>query len=197
MPQSILGLAALMLAAILGISQQRAVIQSYEVRVRDEYAVAASGLVMHVMEMAAARSFDESATPDWVQAQRRIPGLADFSTPVAFGGGTCDLLEPWRTPACDDLDDLGGIDGQRVPLTLPSGEALAFDVSVAVAYVADADPTAAVTAPTPHKRVTVTARAADLERLGEVVRLERVISFDPIKVLAEHEAVHGPLAITM
>ena len=195
MPQSILGLAALMLAAILSISQQRAVIESYDVRIRDEYAVAGSGLVMYVMEMAAARSFDEQSTPEKVQARMALPGTADLTASSSFGTGPCDLMTPLNTPACDDLDDLDGIRDQRVTLTLPSGATMAFSVDVDVSYVKNGSAVQPVSHRTNHKRVTVTAHPADVPLAGQGVHLERVISFDPVKALAEHEAVYGPLSI--
>lgn len=196
MPQTLLGLCALMLASLLGIGQQRSLIQSYEVRLRDEYAVSGSGLLMHAMELTAARSFDEAATPDQIQATKRIPTVDDFSMPSAFGmsAGSCSVMRAWTTPACDDVDDLGGIEKRRVFLPLPSGDSLAYDLNVDVDYVLDGDVTKPTSTPTYHKRVVMVLEAADRPNLGEIVRLERVISYDPVKAAAEHEAVYGPLA---
>lgn len=197
MPQTILGLAALMLAALLGVSHQQSMTQSYEVRLRDEYAVAGSGLLMHVMELAAARSFDEASTPDKIQAAMSMPDVDDFSVPSAFGAsaGTCDLLRAWKTPACDDLDDIHGIEGRRIHLPLPSGDSLAYDIAVEVAYVVDGDITQPTSSQTHHKRVRMVLTAVDRPNLGEIVSLERVISYDPIKAIAEHEAVYGTLPL--
>jgi len=194
MPQSLLGLLALSLAALLGFSQQRATIQSYEVRIRDEYSVAAAGLVMHVMEMAAARSYDEATTPDRILQSGRLPQTTDFSGPSAFGyAGACDLLAPWRTPSCDAVEHLHGIEHAVVEVPLASGHSMTFEVSITVEYVADYDLTVPVGSPTNNKRVTVRARSGELPRLGEIVRLERVISYDPVKAEAEYETLHGPL----
>lgn len=194
MPQSLLGLLALSLAALLGFSQQRATIQSYEVRIRDEYSVAAAGMVMHVMEMGAARSFDEATTPEGVKLLARLPQVADFSLPLSFGNaGTCDLLEPWRTPSCDDIDDLHGIENAVVEVPLSSGRKMTFEVSISVEYVADDDITVPVGFPTNNKRVTISARSGEVPRLGQIVQLERVIAYDPVKAEAEYELLHGPL----
>lgn len=195
MPQSLLALLALALAALLGFSQQRAIVQSYEVRIRDEYAVAATGVLMHVLEMAAARSFDRQSTPDRIRALGRLPGVGDFTPPSAFGSpaGSCNLLEPWRTAQCRALEDLHGIERQPVTIPLASGRTMTFEISITVEYVDDADLSVPVPYPTANKRVTARAFAADVPRLGEIVRLERVVAFDPVKAEAEYEAVHGPL----
>jgi hypothetical protein len=194
MPQTLLALLALALAALLGFSQQRATIQTYETRIRDEYAVAASGMLMHVMEMAAARSFDQASTPAHILSSLQLPSVSDFSSPSGFGHvGECDLLAPWNTPACDDVDDLHSAVWQPVDLVLPSGRKMPYEVLVTVEYVSDADVTIPVSAPTHNKRVTLAARAADLPRLGTIVRLERVIAYDPVKAAADYEVLHGPL----
>lgn len=195
MPQTLLALLALALATLLGFSQQRATIQTYEVRIRDEYVVAASGMLMHVMEMAAARSFDQASTPDRIHSVSRLPTLAEFSLPATFGqgGAGCDLLEPWNTPSCDDIDDLHSTAWRAVDLVLPSGRKMAYEVRVTVEYVSDADVSVPVLLPTHNKRVTLTARAADLPRLGTIVRLERVIAYDPVKAAADYEVHYGPI----
>jgi|GEM_PF-2738889 len=217
MPQTMLALLALALATLLGFSQQRATVQSYEVRLRDEYTVAASGMMMQVMELIASRSYDEASTPRRIRHRRGLPDIADFTAPDAFGiiqsppgGGLglgsgvalpnqegetvrCDLMEAWQTPACNDIDDLSGLERVPVEIPLSNGHALRFEVSVLVEYVDDDDLTQAVDYRTYNKRVTLTARAADLQRLGDLVRLERVIAYDPIKASADHEAMFGPL----
>jgi hypothetical protein len=195
MSQTLLALLALGMATLLGFNQQRATIQTYEVRIRDEYAVAASGLLMHVMEMAAARSFDQTSTPDHIHSTERLPTLGEFSLPDTFGHGEagCDLMEPWNTPSCDDVDDLHSAAWQSVDLVLPSGRMMAFEVLITVEYVSDADVTVPVVTRTHNKRVTLGARAAHLPRLGTIVRLERVIAYDPVKAAADYEVSYGPV----
>lgn len=212
MPQTLLGLLALSLATLLSFSQQRVTIQSYEVRLRDEYSVAASGLLTQIMELIAARSFDEASTPDWIDDKQRLPTVADFTLPVNFGGWTnempnghayglrrraenftCSLMEPHTTPHCTDVDDFDRIEWQAVYLELGNGRRLNFEVSIIVEYVDDQDPTQIVNVPTHSKMVRVRARVPERPQLGELVRLERVIAYDPMKAETEHEMQHGPL----
>lgn len=223
MPQTLLVLLALSLTALLSFGQQRITIQSHEVRVRDEMSVAGSGMLMQVMEMIAARSFDEETTPQRINAQQVMPTLADLTASSDFGlleptpgipgngnaygigngeggpvggGGVpidCDLLDPWRTPLCNDIDDLHGIEWQRVEVPLSNGTSLPFEVSVSVSYVNELDPSIPSADPTFSKLVVLRARTPVLPRVEELIRLERVITYDARRAEMEYEVVFGPL----
>ena len=73
MPQSLLGLLALTLASIISFNQQRVTHSSYKATIRDELELAASGTAQHVMEMIAARSFDEVSTPEKIFNAGAVP----------------------------------------------------------------------------------------------------------------------------
>lgn len=192
MPQTLLGLLGLSLVTLLSVNQQRVTTQGYEARLHDEYDLAASGVMMHVMELIAARSFDENTTPGAIQAANAVPQHAnEFSVPASFGTeAPCDLERPTLTPSCDDIDDLDGIDGQLVEARLRGDRTLPFNVSIDVYYVADADLEAPVSFRTKNKRVVLTAESP-LRPGVELVRLERVVSYDPVKAEADFERETG------
>jgi hypothetical protein len=81
-----------------------------------------------------------------------------------------------------------------VPLT--TSRSINFEISISVEYVDDRDPTMVVGYPTHSKRVVMRARTPDRPSLGQIVRLERVVAFDPIKAEAEYELQFGPLLET-
>jgi hypothetical protein len=91
------------------------------------------------------------------------------------------------------VDDLDGIEGQRVYARLRGDKTLPFDVSIDVYYVDDDNLEVPVSHRTKNKRVVLTAESP-LRPGVELVRLERVVSYDPVKAEADYENVHGPLA---
>lgn len=198
MPQTMLAMLALSLAALLAFTQQRSTIQSFEERIRNEYTVAVAGLLTEIMELNAARSFDEASTPDWIFEQKRLPTVDDFTVSEHFGRGhddnfACDLLVPVNTPLCNDVDDIDGITDQLVHVELDEGRQLRFKVSARVEYVDERNTSLVVAHPTHNKLVVLEAWSPDIPHRGRLARLERVVSYDPIKAGAEFELVHGPL----
>jgi hypothetical protein len=194
MPQTLLGLLGLTLVTMLSINQQRVTTQGYQNRLHEEYDLAASGVMMHVMEMIASRSFDEYTTPDKLDANNRsaydMKGN-DFTHRWGFGaagreGDGCDLERPANTPGCDDVDDLDGIRNQVVYARLRGEKTLPFEVSIDVFYVDDDDLETPVAHRTKNKRVVLWAESP-LRPGVELVRLERVISYDPVKADADFE----------
>jgi len=215
MPQTMLALLALSMAALLAFSQQRVTIQSYEVRLRDEYSVAAAGLLTEIMELNAARSFDEASHPDRIFQVQRLPTVDEFTPSEHFGRYSplpgqgrglqkgiqknrdenfkCDLLQPSATPLCNDVDDVDNLKDVPVQVMLDAGRALNFEISASVWYVDDFNTSQIVNYQTHSKLVILRARTPDMPRLGEIARIERVVSYDPLKAMAEFEAVYGPL----
>lgn len=207
MPQTMLALLALAVAMLLSLSQQRVTMDSHKVRLRDEYSVAASGMLMQVMELVAARSFDEVSTPGSIEQRDEnplipnpLPSVSSFTAPSGFGlsnnDTACNLMEPWRgDESCDDVDDYDGIEWAEVAIPLANGHALEFEVSVSVDYVdgATAENLQVVSYATPNKRVTLEARTPHLPGTPALVRLERVVSYDPVKAEADHDAIYGPI----
>src|SRR5688572_8633343 len=184
MPQTMLALLALVLTSLIGYNQQRMQRRAYEGMIRDELEVAATGTAQNVMELVAARAFDEGSVP----ATMRNAGLLDvprsselFVTSGAFGATDrgadgCDLRDPNVTPNCDDVDDVDGVTG-RVDVDLGDNRSLPFDATLHVVYVtgpADGAPVALV--PTLHKRVTL-SMTSPLMYQGQrpLVTISRVI----------------------
>lgn len=199
MPQTMLGLLGLVLVTLLSFNQQRITMRGYDVRLMDEYQLAASGVMMHVTELIAARAFDENTTPEAIRDAQYVPRSANaMSNGNHFGSRDrgsegCDLERPTQTPHCDDVDDLDGIRNQLVHARLRDGQTLPFEVSIDVYYVKNHDLKTPSNQRTLNKRVVLTARTPLLPAVDEIVRLERVVSYDPIKAEADFEARYGPL----
>lgn len=209
MPQTLLAIAAIVAAGFLTLSQSRAVHSTTEAVMRDQFELAAAGALLHTLEFADARAFDEATTPEALrtryhllssmsEAERDTISLddlgditpADFSDLAAFGGVVCNVQEPWQSTACDDLDDLHGGEWQEVDFKTMDGHPLPIEVRGRVVYVEASAPDVAVNYKTFHKRVEVQARStvfktADGQNRPLEVTLRRVISFDPA-VAAEY-----------
>jgi hypothetical protein len=194
MPQTMLALLAMILASLLAFSQQRNAVSNYDDMVGNEAEMAATGAMMHVLELIGSRSFDERTTPEGINTAGSLPLSAnDFSQDGTFGGfdtGECNLQEPFRTPECDDIDDLDGYVGTASAL-FSSGLTMDFDVEIAVSYVQDGDISAPTTSRTRHKHVIV--RASNRLLPHGTIQVERVFSYDPQKAEIDYENVHGAL----
>lgn len=199
MPQTLLGLFALVLASLVTFNQQRLTQQSYRNTIRDEVAIAAAGTAQHIIEMVGARSFDQESTPQEVFNAWGVPTSAGEFTRAAYfaadrGNAGCDLMDPGNTPLCDDVDDVHGLRGVPVEARLSDGRSLPFTADLDVFYVASAEATAASADPTLHKRVELTLRSPLLPDLTNgVMKVSRVISYDPMKADADMETRCGPI----
>jgi hypothetical protein len=198
MPQTLLALLALALASIIAFNMQRLTQQSYRGALREEVQLAASGTAQHVMEMVAARSFDESTTPRPLFQAAAIPYVpAGFSLPANFagdrGGAGCDLMDPGLTPDCDDVDDISGLTTSPVEARLSDGRILPYLAETRVFYVANPSDTTASAVPTLHKRVELTLTYDMPGQTRPVLMISRVISYDPVKAEADMEVVCGPI----
>ncbi|MEM1055092.1 MAG: hypothetical protein AAGI52_06165 [Bacteroidota bacterium] len=203
MPQSLLGLLALTLASLISFNQQRVTQQSYKATIRDELELAASGTAQHVMEMIAARSFDEVSTPTKVFDAGGVPrgaGLFTNGNNAEFGRysrtGDCDLMTPGNTPRCDDVDDMDGTRGAPVKAILSDGRELRFTADVDVQYVTDPGGETTTNSPTLHKRVDVTIDSQHpAAPVQGIIAVSRVISYDPIKADMDAEMECGPIGL--
>ncbi len=197
MAQTLLAVLALILASLVSFNQQRNSASNYETMVENEIEMAASGTIMHVMELIASRSFDERSTPARIQERNYLPRFDDdFVGTGHFGSSDrgslgCDLLEPFQTPDCDDVDDVNGLTGQLIDAELSTGRSLPFEVSVDVEYVRDRTASETSSTSTRHKLVTVHAESDYLPN-GRI-SIERVVSYDPIKAEMEHAEIYGTL----
>ena len=90
MPQTLLGLLALALAGLLTLNNQQHQMGTYQDRVVEEYRLAGSGQATHIMEIIAARSFDEASTPLAIEGRdgsggNHIPDSSAFTRQNGFG----------------------------------------------------------------------------------------------------------------
>lgn len=197
MPQTMLGLLALVLASFVAFNQQRITQQSYRAALRDEVEIAASGTAQHVIEMLAARSFDEQSSPARVFQAGGVPtSSSQFTAAGSFTSdrGTlgCDLMDPSDTPLCDDVDDVNGLRNVVVEARLSDGRTLPFTADLNVVYVSSPGATTASSSPTLHKRVDLTLRSSMLPDLPNgILQVSRVISYDPMKADADMESMCG------
>ncbi len=192
MPQTLLALLAMIVTTLLAFSQQRNAIANYEHMVENEIEMAASGALMHVLELIGSRSFDERTTPEGLHAAGTLPASPTaFEIPALFGGHApdkCNLEKPFLTPACDDIDDVHGAD-VVVPIRLANGNQIDFDVQVEVSYVSDVELSTVSLVPTYHKMAVVTATSDLLPH--RTIELRRVFSYDPVKAEVDYEDTYG------
>jgi hypothetical protein len=194
MPQTLLGLLALAILTQLTFSQQQVTMKSYQNQLRDEFSVAASGMLMEAMELLAARPFDAATTPEAVLADG-VPDSTDFGSLGPSGSEAardCDLFEI-DLDDCNDLDDfshkLDDMDDDDAwwpaEVELSNGHTLPFEVFVTVDYVLGTAPDVPVALETNSKRVVLLVRTPLLPREGPFIHLERVIAYDPGKAKAD------------
>lgn len=203
MPQTLLALLALVLASFLMFNQQRLTVRSQTNMVTDEIELAATGLASEVIEFVGAKSFDEQSTPYevYMEGGKAPADPSAFTEGNAFGDPTlgpagCDFIQPWRTPNCDDIDDVDGIDWTPVEVTLAHDRTLGFEVRTEVFYV---DSTASMTpavSQTLHKRVVMDIRSDHVsgDEQDGLLRFTRVFSYDPVKAAMDYEndETYGP-----
>ncbi len=192
MPQTLLALLALAILTQMTFSQQRVTTKSYENQLRDEFSVAASGMLMEAMELLAARPFDSQSVPG-VVINRGLPDVSEFGS-LGPGGGEmdCDLFEI-DLGDCNDLDDFSRADyWWPAEVELSNGYTLPFEVQVTVSYVDGENPDVVLPGPTSSKRVVLLVRTPLLPREGAFIHLERVIAFDANKAAGDCEEYYSP-----
>ncbi len=195
MPQTLLALLALTLAAFLTLNQQELTVRAQTNMVTDEIELASAGLSSEIVAFVDGRSFDERSTPALIaQANGVVPSVASAFTSSSQFGATdrgaagCDLLHPANTPECDDIDDLDGITWQPVEVELAHGRSLPFEVRIGVLYVDSPGSMVAAATMTRHKRVLIDIRSPLIPAATEgIYRATRVISYDPIKAQMDYE----------
>ncbi|NND84108.1 MAG: hypothetical protein HKN46_03065 [Acidimicrobiia bacterium] len=212
MPQTILALLALVLASLLTFGQQRLQVRAQVNMVAGEIELAGAGVASEVMALIESKSFDEQSTPEKIYAAQAIPGTpTQFTTGDSFGRTAgCDLQTPANTPGCDDVDDVHGGGWQpytielarevvRDPITGDPISAdsvyvreLTFEVRAEVYYVADPQSMDPAPGRTLHKRVVLDVRSPHIDGDDDgLVRLTRVVSYDPVKAEMDYENTEG------
>ncbi len=184
MPQTLLALLALAILTQLTFSQQQVTIKSYQTQLRDEFSVAASGMLMEAMELLAARPFDAVSSPQQM-INSGLPNESHFGVVGPGAGETdCDLFEIDLSD-CNDLDDFSRDTWWPAEVELSNGHTLPFEVKVTVQYVEGETPDVPVPGPTANKRVVLLVRTPLLVQVGPFIHLERVIAYDPNKAAAD------------
>lgn len=212
MPQTLLSLLALVGAAYFTFGQQQGSAHTLQSIIRDEFEVAVAGQLLHTVEFADSRAFDDATTPERLRARLGLPqrltqvaldtlsmddvmtATSSFADTSRFGldvsGATarCNPREQSASLFCNDVSDFH--DRRKnawrdVTLRTPNGESLPVEVHVEVSYVESTNPDVAVSYRTNHKRVEVWARSPLLLRQypQHAVVMRRVISFDPAVAL--------------
>lgn len=212
MPQTLLALLALVLASLLTFGQQRLTVRSQYNMVTGEIELAGAGVASEVMALIESKSFDEQSTPEKIYDAQEVPtGSDEFTSSVFFGRlAGCDLQAPANTPGCDDVDDVHSDEWQTYTIEmarevirdLETGEPisedsvyvreLAFEVRAQVYYVSDPQSMTPASGRTLHKRVVLDVRSPHVQGDSEgLVRLTRVVSYDPIKAEMDYENTDG------
>ena len=212
MPQTLLALLALVLASFLTFNQQQLTIRSQGNMVTDELELAAAGVASEALALIDGRSFDEATTPSAIAAKAGVLPASplQFSSHAAFGAvdrgpAPCDFFNPWKTPECDDVDDLDGTGWLPVTISLADelitdpdtglpypdsvrARTLDFEVRTEVFYVDSVQSMAPSATQTRHKRVLMDIRTRHVSGEPEgLMRVTRVISYDPVKAEMDYE----------
>ncbi|MEO0557141.1 MAG: hypothetical protein AAF170_03040 [Bacteroidota bacterium] len=131
MPQTLLAVLALVIAGALTLGQNKMMNDSAQNVMEDELEVIVSGTLLHTLEFADSRAFDDATTPRQLRADLGLNGViseealdtlsadnlrfvdpADFNPKSNFGrtpGGAaarCDIANPSQSLLCDDISDL-------------------------------------------------------------------------------------------
>jgi len=131
MPQTLLAVLALIIAGALTLGQNKMMNDSVQNVMEDELEVIVSGTLLHTLEFADSRAFDDATTPTKLRAALGLNGViseaaldtlsaddlrfieaADFNPKSNFGrtpGGAaakCDIADPSKSLLCDDISDL-------------------------------------------------------------------------------------------
>ncbi|GAB5534729.1 MAG: hypothetical protein Rubg2KO_09780 [Rubricoccaceae bacterium] len=131
MPQTLLAVLALIIAGALTLGQNKMMNDSVQNVMEDELEVIVSGTLLHTLEFADSRAFDDATTPTSLRAALGLNGViseaaldtlsaddlrfidaADFNPKSNFGrtpGGVaaqCDIADPSQSLLCDDISDL-------------------------------------------------------------------------------------------
>lgn len=147
MPQTLLAILALVIAGVVMLGQNRTMNDSVHHVMEDEFEVMVSGVMLHTLEFADSRAFDDATTPKALRERlglKGIPSLAsidtlsaddlrgieasDFAPLSRFGTDLatlrpagCDLRNLAASRRCDDISDLQTNDVAGKPVWKPVG----------------------------------------------------------------------------
>ena len=142
MPQTFLAILALVIAGVVMLGQNRTMNDSVHHVMEDEFEVMVSGVMLHTLEFADSRAFDDATTPEALRERlglEGIPSLAsidtlsaddlrgieasDFAPLSRFGNDLatlqpsgCDLRNLAASRRCDDISDLQTNDNAGKPI---------------------------------------------------------------------------------
>lgn len=155
MPQTLLALAAMMMATLFALNQQRGIIQTRMSMMRNEVATAATGVAVDRLEEVRAMSFDEAT-----KGEDKIFSPAALTSKPTF---TDDA------PPIDDIDDFDGSYVERFRVW--KSDTLWYGVATAVAYAQESAPDVPLADPSQRskfKKATVTVNSLNVDKMDAI-----------------------------
>lgn len=155
MPQTILALAAIMMAALFSLNQQRGIMQTRMNMMRNEVMTSGTGIAVDRLEEVRSMAFDETT-----KAEEKISSSAGLTSKPTF---TDDA------PPIDDVDDFDGSYVERFRVW--KSDTLWYGVETAVVYASEAQPdtpVADVYTKTKFKKATVKVYSLDIPNVDTI-----------------------------
>lgn len=155
MPQTMLALLAVMMAALFSFNQQRGIMQTRMQMMRNEVASAATGVAVDRLEEVRAMAFDEAT-----KGEDKIFSSTALTSKSTF---TDDA------PPIDDVDDFDGSYVERFRVWL--SDTLWYGVETSVVYAEEAQPdtpVADINTRTKFKKATVKVYSLDIANVDTI-----------------------------
>jgi hypothetical protein len=155
MPQTLLALAAMMMATLFALNQQRGIMQTRMSMMRNEVATAATGVAVDRLEEVRAMSYDEAT-----KGEDKIFSPAALTSKPTF---TDDA------PPIDDIDDFDGSYVERFRVW--KSDTLWYGVATAVTYAEESAPDVPLADPTHRskfKKATVTVSSLNVDGMDTI-----------------------------
>ncbi len=155
MPQTLLALAAMMMATLFALNQQRGIMQTRMSMMRNEVATAATGVAVDRLEEVRSMAFDEAT-----KGEGKIFSSTELTSKPTF---TDDA------PPIDDIDDFDGSSVERFRVWM--SDTLRYGVETVVAYAEEGSPDTPISDPNQRskfKKATVKVYSLDVEHVDTV-----------------------------
>lgn len=155
MPQTMLALLAIMMAALFSLNQQRGIMQTRMNMMRNEVASAATGVAVDRLEEVRSMAFDEATKgEDKVISSTALTSKATFTDDA---------------PPIDDVDDFDGSYVKRYRVWM--GDTLWYGVETDVVYALETQPDTPVTdinTRTKFKKTSVKVYSLDIAKVDTI-----------------------------
>ncbi|SRR5690554_4512563 len=155
MPQTMLALLAVMIAALFSLNQQRGIMQTRLQMMRNEVATSGTGVAVDRLEEIRSMAFDEAT-----KSEQKISSPAALTSKLTF---TDDA------PPIDDVDDFDGSYVERFRVWM--SDTLWFGVETSVVYALEAQPDTPVAdafTRTKFKKATVKVYSLDIPNVDTI-----------------------------